>query len=107
MEVQKEYEYIKNDGKKVCIRRTYNIKGTKAAKKNELDEYFKHNGEDIRASKNLNGILEDYNNNHNIKISFSMLYQKYKAVFGTRKSQRKNTKDINSNDDNNESSTNE
>lgn len=107
MEVNKEYEYIRRDGRKVCIRRTYNIKGTKAVKKNELDEYFKNNAESIKGSKNLSGVLDDYNSNHDIKISFSMLYQKYKAVFGTRKSQRKNTIDTNLDNDNNKSPTKE
>ena len=88
MEVRKEYEYMK-DGKKVCIRRTYIVKGVRSTKKSELDEYFKNNAEIIKSSKNLNNILSDYNDNHDIKISFSMLYQKYKGVFGTRKNQHK------------------
>lgn len=92
MEVVREYEYLK-DGKKVCIKRTYNIKGTRTAKKNELDEYFKHNAESIKASKTINKILDDYNGKHDNKISFSMMYQKYKAIFGTRKSQ--NNQDTN------------
>ena len=88
MEVKKEYEYIKN-GKKVCIRRTYTVKGVRSIKQNELDEYFKNNAEIIKSSKNLNNVLSDYNDNHDIKISFSMLYQKYKGVLGTRKNQHK------------------
>ena len=103
MEVRKEYEYIRKDGRKVSIKRAYNIKGTKSAKKNELDEYFKNNAEVIKASKNLNGILTDYNNNHDIKISFSMLYQKYKAVFGTRKSQHAQQNNDKTDNDNNNS----
>ena len=84
MEVVKEYEY-ERDGRKVCIRRAYNVKGTKHAKQCELDEYFKNNAETIKSCKKLNTILEDYNSKHNNKISFSMLYQKYKTVFGNRK----------------------
>ena len=103
MEIIKEYEYL-IDGKKVSIKRAYNVKGTKISKKNELDEYFKNNAEIIKSSKKLNNILEDYNNKHKNKISFSMLYQKYKAVFGTRKSQKniiKNDDKVNDNVDDN------
>ena len=87
MEVIREYNYLR-DGRKVCIKRAYNIKGIREAKKNELDEYFKQNAESIKASKNINNILDDYNGKHVNKISFSMMYQKYKAIFGTRKSQK-------------------
>ena len=88
MNVEKEYEYMKGNNK-VCVKRKYKIKGIYELKKNELDEYFKNNAETIKSSKNLNGILADYNSKHENTISFSMLYQKYKAVFGTRKSQKK------------------
>ena len=90
MEVVKEYEY-ERDGRNVCIRRAYNVKGTKHAKQCELDEYFKNNAETIKSCKKLNTILEDYNSKHNNKISFSMLYQKYKTVFGNRKTQSRSS----------------
>ena len=92
MEVKKEYEYMK-DGRKVCIRRSYKVKGLRTTKKEELDEYFKNNAESIKASKKIDDILTDYNNSHDNKISFSMMYQKYKAIFGTRKSQITSSED--------------
>ena len=90
MEVVKEYEY-ERDGRKVCIRRAYNVKGTKHTKQCELDEYFKNNAETIKSCKKLNNVLDDYNNKHDNKISFSMLYQKYKTIFGPRKNQSKSS----------------
>ena len=84
MEVVKEYNYEK-DGKTVCIKRSYTVKGTKGKKINELDEYFTKNADSIKASKKLKDVLETYNNEHENKISFSMLYQKYKTMFGNRR----------------------
>lgn len=83
MEIEKEYNYLK-DGKKVCIRRKYKINGVRAVKKNELDEYFKNNSETIKNSKILKDVLDAYNDEHDNKISYSMFYQKYKAIFGLR-----------------------
>ena len=84
MEVVKEYEYLKN-GNKICIRRKYKIKGVRDLKRDELDEYIKNNSDQIQNSKNLKDILANYNSSHENKISYSMLYQKYKTVFGPRK----------------------
>ena len=89
MEIQKEYNYLK-DGKKVCIRRKYKINGVRSAKKNELDEYFKNNTETIKNSKILKDVLDDYNNEHDHKISYSMFYQKYKTIFGLRNTHNNN-----------------
>lgn len=83
MEIQKEYNYLK-DGKKVCIRRKYKINGVRSAKRNELDEYFKNNTETIKNSKILKDLLDEYNDEHEHKISYSMFYQKYKTIFGLR-----------------------
>jgi hypothetical protein len=85
MEIQKEYEYLK-DGRKVVIRRKYKINGVRDAKRDELDTYFKNNTEAIRNSKKLKDALTAYNDSHNNKISYSMFYQKYKSIFGLRKS---------------------
>ena len=84
MEVYKEYEYVK-DGKTVLIKRKYNIKGINSIKQNELNEYFKNNADDIRSNKKIREVLNDYNNTHKNKISYSMLYNKYKSLFGMRK----------------------
>ena len=81
MEVYKEYEYVKN-GKTIRIKRKYEIKGIRAIKQNELDEYFKNNAENMRQHRKLKDVLTDYNNSHDNKISYSMLYTKYKTLFG-------------------------
>ena len=84
MEVVKQYNYEK-DGKTVVIKRSYTVKGTKGKKINELDEYFTKNADSIKNSKKLKDVLDVYNSKHDNKISFSMLYQKYKTVFGNRR----------------------
>ena len=84
MEVIKEYNYEKN-GKNVCIKRSYTIKGTKGKKISDLDAYFTKNADTIKSSKKLRDVLASYNDEHEDKISFSMLYQKYKTVFGSRR----------------------
>ena len=84
MEVVKEYNY-KINGRNVCIKRNYTVKGIRSKKINELDEYFKNNYEAVKESKKLKDVFESYNNAHDDKISFSMLYQKYISVFGRRK----------------------
>ena len=84
MEVFKEYEYVKN-GKTIRIKRKYEVKGTRAIKQKELNEYFKNNADEIRSGKKLKEVLADYNNTHENKISYSMLYTKYKSLFGSLK----------------------
>ena len=81
--ITREYEYLRN-GKKVIIRRQYSINGTRNLKNEELDEYFKNNIDFIK-NTNLNNVLEEYNKNHDNKISYSLLYQKFKKLFGYRK----------------------
>lgn len=88
MEVQKDYTYLR-DGKKVCIRRKWTNKGTRHIQNDELDEYFKNNADDIKNSKRLQEVLETYNSTHDNKISLSLLYKKYKTVFGLRKNHNK------------------
>ena len=88
MEVYKEYEYIK-DGKTIRIKRSYKIKGTRAKKQSELDEYFKNNAEDIRTSKKLTEVLVDYNQTHKHKICYSTLLNKYHSLFGMRRGNNK------------------
>ena len=82
--INKEYKYINAKGKEVIVKRQYKITGSREAKKNELDEYFKNNIDFIK-SNNLNKVLEDYNEDHDNKISYSMIYQRYKVLFGFRK----------------------
>ena len=88
MEVVKEYTYNKN-GKPVTIKRKYTIKGDRITKQNELDEYFKNHAEEIRNGKKLTDVVTDYNNTHELQVSYSMFYQKYKNCFGFRKNHNK------------------
>ena len=89
IEVAKNYQYIKN-GTKITIKRKYQIKGTKNAKHEEVAEYFKNNLEHIKNSTcRLNDLLDEYNQEHEKKISYSMFYQNYKNILGFRKNHDK------------------
>ena len=103
MEVVKEYNYNIN-GRNVVIKRHYAVKGNRAKKICELEEYFKNNYERVRDIKKLRDVYESYNNEHEDKISFSMLYQKYISVFGRRKKQTIKTDNnaVNKTDNNSE-----
>ena len=87
MEVQKTYDYIRN-GKHVHVKRSYVVKGTVGTKQSELEEYFKNHADTIRSKGKLSKVLEDYNESHSNKISYSMLYNKYVAMFGQRRKQK-------------------
>ena len=87
----KEYTYQIN-GRKVIIKRKYKINGTRNKKSEELKEYFKNNAEAIKSNKKLNEVLETYNKLHDNKISYSMLYQYYKSLFGFRKPKKETKK---------------
>ena len=89
--VTKEYKYVKN-GKSFVVKRKYAVKGDRVIKNNELDNYFKDNVDKLSSKKmKLKDIVEDYNNNHDSKVSYSMFYQKYKNVFGFRKNHKNKT----------------
>ena len=90
--VQKEYNYLRN-GRKVVIRRQYKVNGMRNLKNEELDEYFKNNIEHIQNSK-LNDVLDEYNDSHENQISYSLLYQKYKTLFGYRKNHINKSEDL-------------
>lgn len=83
----KEYKYLRNN-KPVVIRRSYEKKGIIELKQQELEEYFKNNAERIKSDKSLRNVFESYNEIHQNKISYSMFYQKYVSVFGSRRPQR-------------------
>ena len=83
----KEYKYLRNN-KPVVIRRSYEKKGLIELKQQELEEYFKNNAERIKSDKSLRNVFESYNETHQNKISYSMFYQKYVSVFGSRRPQR-------------------
>lgn len=88
----KEYKYTKNN-KEIIIKRKYVNNGKRELKQNELNEYFRNNSERIKSERKLQNILNDYNDNHENKISYSMFYSKYKNIFGFRKNRRNNNSD--------------
>ena len=87
-EILKEYEYTNKDGKSVKIKRKYTIEGSSKRKQKELDEFFSNNADRINTNTKIKALLDEYNDSHEMKISYSMFYTKYKKVFGTKRERR-------------------
>ena len=84
--ISKQYEYERN-GHKLIIKRNYTIKGVIAAKQKELDDYFKEHDEELKTNtKSLQKLYNEHKQNWINNISFSMFYQKYKSIYGLRRS---------------------
>lgn len=86
--VEKTYTYTYN-GKPRVVKRKYAVDVDRINKNNELDEYFKYNLDEIKSSKRLKDVFDDYLSNHS-KISFGKFYLKYRAVFGRRRTKEPN-----------------
>ena len=79
----KVYQYVRN-GKTINIRRKWTNYGDKQLKQEALSEYFA-NDVDIDRTKSIQTLFKEYNNNHDLKISYSMFYKKYAEHFGSRR----------------------
>ena len=93
-EVMKEYEYTNKNGKSVSIKRKYTIDGaSNKRKQKELDEFFAKNADRFTDNVKIKALLHEYNESHEIKISYSMFYTKYRKLFGTKRERRNKTND--------------
>ena len=93
-EVMKEYEYTNKNGKSVSIKRKYTIDGaSNKRKQKELDEFFAKNADRFTDNVKIKALLNEYNESHDVKISYSMFYTKYKKLFGTKRERRNKTND--------------
>jgi len=91
-EVMKEYEYKNKNGKSVNIKRKYTIDGaSNKRKQKELDEFFRENADRFTDNVKIKALLNEYNESHDVKISYSMFYTKYKKLFGTKRERRNKT----------------
>ena len=79
----KVYQYNRN-GKTITIRRKWTNIGDKQLKQEALSAYFA-NDADIDRTKSIQTLFKEYNNNHDLKISYSMFYKKYAEHFGPRR----------------------
>ena len=79
----KVYKYEKN-GKTITVRRKWTNYGDKQLKQEALAEYFA-NIDEIDRTKTIQTLYKEYNNNHDLKISYSMFYKKYAEHFGPRR----------------------
>ena len=79
----KVYKYERN-GKTISVRRKWTNFGDKQLKQEALAEYFANNA-DIDRTKSIQTLFQEYNNNHELKISYSMFYKKYAEHFGPRR----------------------
>ena len=88
-EVMKEYEYKNKNGKSVNIKRKYTIDGaSNKRKQKELDEFFAKNADRFTDDVKIKALLNEYNDSHDVKISYSMFYTKYRKLFGTKRERR-------------------
>ena len=93
-EVMKEYEYKNKNGKSVNIKRKYTIDGaSNKRKQRELDEFFAKNADRFTDNVKIKALLNEYNESHDVKISYSMFYTKYRKLFGTKRERRNKTND--------------
>jgi len=93
-EVMKEYEYTNKNGKSVSIKRKYTIDGaSNKRKQKELDEFFAKNADRFTDNVKIKALLHEYNESHEIKISYSMFYTKYRKLFGTKRERRNKADD--------------
>ena len=93
-EVMKEYEYKNKNGKSVNIKRKYTIDGaSNKRKQRELDEFFAKNADRFTDNVKIKALLQEYNESHENKISYSMFYTKYRKLFGTKRERRNKADD--------------
>jgi len=99
-EVMKEYEYKNKNGKSVNIKRKYTIDGaSNKRKQRELDEFFRENADRFTDNVKIKALLNEYNESHDVKISYSMFYTKYRKLFGTKRERRNKAEVDNTNEE--------
>ena len=85
---EKVYQYHKDNGKMITIKRTWTNSNAKIMKQESLKNYFNENADEIANMKSIKAIYDDYiSKNQNNKISYSMLYHYYQSQYNTRKKQ--------------------
>ena len=90
MEETKErtYTYTTDSGKTRTITRRWKVKQEILAKRKELNDYFDQNADKIKNMKNITAVFNDYNNSHENKISYNLLYKKYISIYDSKKSKK-------------------
>ena len=78
----KEYTYIRN-GKPIIVKRSYTIEGVNQLKKQELDEWF-NNNPNIDTRLPIKTLFNDYNDAHNLKISYTTFQRCYNKHIGKK-----------------------
>ena len=82
---EKTYTYTTEDGRTKTIRRSWKVNSEKVSRAKELDDYFENNQDRIRGMKNIRAICSDYNNCHENKVSYNIVYKKYVSIYDTKK----------------------
>ena len=75
--------YVYNeDGKVKKIKRTWINKGHNAAKREQLTQFFNEHEDELKAcNKSIKSLFNEYNDKHDLKISYSMFYKYFTAKF--------------------------
>ena len=77
----KTYTYDVN-GKTKVIKRTWTNKGVNAAKREQLAQFFNQHEDELKAcGKSIKTLYNEYNAQHDVKVSYSMFYKHFTAKF--------------------------
>jgi len=77
----KTYTYDVN-GKSKVIKRTWTNKGVNAAKREQLAQFFNEHEDELKAcDKSIKTLYNEYNDKHDLKVSYSMFYKHFTAKF--------------------------
>ena len=80
-QVTRTYTY-EVDGKVRKVTRTWTNSGVSATKRAQLAQFFKDNEAELRAShKSIKALHTKYNDQHEVKVSYSMFYKHFQKYF--------------------------
>ena len=78
----KTYVYKYDNCKSKVIKRTWTNKGVNAAKREQLAQFFNQHEDELKAcGKSIKTLYNEYNAQHDIKVSYSMFYKHFTAKF--------------------------
>ena len=89
----KTYIYVTKTGKEKKIHREWKVSTAKKQRNQEINDYFNDNIERIQGMKNIRQVMRDYNDSHDTKASYNIIYKKYNSIFNTRKPRTKNVEE--------------
>jgi ABC-type Zn2+ transport system substrate-binding protein/surface adhesin len=78
----KTYVYKYDNGKSKVIKRIWTNKGHNAAKREQLAQFFNEHEDELKAcDKSIKTLYNEYNDKHDLKVSYSMFYKHFTTKF--------------------------